>query len=707
MGPRLTHLFICREYPPAAYPPGGIGTYVRHMTTLLAAAGHTVHVIAHRWEGAPAAREELVGGRLIVHRVALDEHTLSATPGDADVPAGLLMSSCPSQAFSWQAAAIAERLVESEGIDVIEAQEWEAPLYYFQVRRALGLGPARRPPCVVHLHSPTELIFAANRWDTNVADYRPATSLETYSIAAADAILCPSRYLAEQAVSRYQIDRSRLHVIPYPLGDFPHIDRSSSVWESGSVSYVGRLEPRKGVLEWMEAASGAAAERASLVFEFVGGDTPLQSTGSLTVGQSARTTIPRRLRRQFRFHGSRDRAGVEGVLARSWMSAVPSRWENFPFSCIESMCSGLPVVVSPEGGMRELVEDGVSGWVAPDATPVGLAQALNRALRTSGADRARMGAAAEDRVRRVCANDQVVDRHIEVKARLAHASAARVPRAAAHAADLRPRKLGVVVTATARTSALEACLASLRAQTDAPASVCVVADQHVPELPAGWRMSTRNGRHAGAAALAAALEMIADPALGSVVFVDGRVSLDPSALARCRVAFDEDPTLGVVSPWTRQTSPRDLVRVQPLPAMPHLWQEGQLHPVVSVRRAVLHRAICAECEPSDPPSTIDPRIAFLDRAIESGWTARAYPAVLGSLDTDIAASASGRRQVRYSSMAQAIQRLHMPLLQWLRTSPPADRIAFVRQNMRHPARSAKSLTGRALFGWRSRQKGSM
>src|SRR5690349_3815673 len=69
----LRHLFICREFPPAAYPPGGIGTYVRHMATLLAAAGETVHVIAHRWQGAPQAREVSMDQRLIVHRVALDD----------------------------------------------------------------------------------------------------------------------------------------------------------------------------------------------------------------------------------------------------------------------------------------------------------------------------------------------------------------------------------------------------------------------------------------------------------------------------------------------------------------------------------------------------------------------------------------------------------------------------------------------------------
>ncbi|MBF8300890.1 MAG: glycosyl transferase group 1, partial [Acidobacteria bacterium] len=132
----MTHLFICREYPPAAYLPGGIGTYVHQIARLLAQAGETVHVISHRWDGAPRVREESHDGRLIVHRVALDEPVPDESlvplaegnrspfpfplPASDRVPRGMLASSFPSQAFAWQAALLADRLIDAEAIDVIE-----------------------------------------------------------------------------------------------------------------------------------------------------------------------------------------------------------------------------------------------------------------------------------------------------------------------------------------------------------------------------------------------------------------------------------------------------------------------------------------------------------------------------------------------------------------------------------------------------------
>ena len=407
---RVTHLFISREYPPASYLPGGIGTYLCHIARLLAGTGDTVHVIAHRWTGAPRAREEALDGRLIVHRVGL--------AGEDAVGRALIASTFPAQAFSWQAALLAERLIDSEGIDVIEAQEWEAPLYYMQLKRALGLGPARRPPCVVHLHSPSEHIFAANDWDTAVADYQPAVAQEAYSIGAADALLCPSRYVAEQAMRRYRIDPTRLTVIPYPLGDAEPVQRTSEAWSSGSICYIGRLELRKGVVELADAVASIADEHPGLKIELVGRDTPFDATGGRTAGDEVRARLPQRVRQRVRFHGHRDRAGLREVLSRSWAAVVPSRWDNLPYSCIEAMCSGIPVVATPTGGMRELIEDGRSGWIAPDATPAGIAAALRRALATTPADRERMGCAAADAVSRLCGNAHIVAQHRTLKGRV-------------------------------------------------------------------------------------------------------------------------------------------------------------------------------------------------------------------------------------------------------------------------------------------------
>ena len=161
----MRHLLICREYPPA--PGGGIGTYAFLISHLLAEFGETVHVISQVWEGAEKTIQEDCDGRLIIHRIPFEDWTALLKPKPhpdmrSEIGRSLFNTEFYAQAFSWEAGLLAERLVDVEGIDLIEAQEYEAPLYYFLRRRAAGLGPRHSPPCIVHLHSPTVFIASFN-----------------------------------------------------------------------------------------------------------------------------------------------------------------------------------------------------------------------------------------------------------------------------------------------------------------------------------------------------------------------------------------------------------------------------------------------------------------------------------------------------------------------------------------------------------------
>ncbi len=375
----MRHVLVAREYPPA--PGGGIGTYSFEVANALVAAGDTVDVIGSRWPGADCAREELHDGRLVVHRLPIEApgHFFGTVP-HPELSAGdreAFIHDGPAGMFARMASALVEVLVQSEPIDVIEAPEYEAPLAPFQARRALGLGPERKPPCVIHLHSPSELIAAANTGPGLPAIASPLALLERYTIAHADYIRCPSRYLAAQAEAHFDLDQGIVEVIPYPFRPQAALARSQAVWHGGSILFMGRLELRKGILEWLDAAVMLAAGDPSLRFVFVGSDHVDAQLGGT---RNIERRIPAAFRSRFDFHDHRDAAGLRELLSAARLVVVPSRWENFPFTCIEAMASGVPVVASPEGGMREMITHGVDGWIAPTGAPEDLASTVREAL---------------------------------------------------------------------------------------------------------------------------------------------------------------------------------------------------------------------------------------------------------------------------------------------------------------------------------------
>lgn len=408
----MRHLIISREYPPSPYSAGGIGTYVDHIARLLAGRGETVHVIAQMWPGASRAREERQDGRLIIHRVPLDEPLPARPPTDLDILQTLSDSVLPAQAFMWQAALLAESLVETEGIDVIDTQEYEAPTYTLMLRRTLGVATGRLVPIIVQLHSPSELVFAYNEWNQDRVDYVPLKRAEAHVIRAADALVCPSRYLARMIESHYRLEPASIAVIPYPVENAAVLPRERGIWEQGTICYVGRLEPRKGVLEWIEAAVAVARDAAAAKFTLIGADTPRWGTGKESTRDVLLARIPPPLRSRFTFIDAVPRPELAAYLSQARIAVVPSRWENFPFTCIEAMLSGLPVLVSPTGGMAEMVEDGRTGWIAAGPDVQSLHDALRRALATPAHLLADMGAAAAVAIRVLCDSRETVSRHL-------------------------------------------------------------------------------------------------------------------------------------------------------------------------------------------------------------------------------------------------------------------------------------------------------
>lgn len=105
-------------------------------------------------------------------------------------------------------------------------------------------------------------------------------------------------------------------------------------------------------------------------------------------------------------------AGEELAAAyrRADLFVFPSRHDTFGQVVMEAMATGLPVVVTDQGGPQELVEDGVTGFVADDASFVSRVRQLAESceLRTRMGRNARSAADARSWN---CIFDELMDRY--------------------------------------------------------------------------------------------------------------------------------------------------------------------------------------------------------------------------------------------------------------------------------------------------------
>jgi phosphatidyl-myo-inositol alpha-mannosyltransferase len=238
-------------------------------------------------------------------------------------------------------------------------------------------------PDVVHAHEP--LTPSTGMWAT-LASRSPVVGTFhagpdrsfLYDLAAPALRRVARRLTIRVAVSRRaeEIARSRIgggfEVVPNGLRT--EAFRTATPADLGpgrKVVFVGRLHPRKGFLAAVAAFDLIARERPDVRL-VVAGDGEQRDAVSM-------------LRPEHR-----DRVTMLGTVAHEKLPAIHAACdlylgpaaggESFGYVLIEAMAAGLPVVASDIPGYREVVEDGVEGFLVPPGDPARLAEAALRVL---------------------------------------------------------------------------------------------------------------------------------------------------------------------------------------------------------------------------------------------------------------------------------------------------------------------------------------
>ena len=146
---------------------------------------------------------------------------------------------------------------------------------------------------------------------------------------------------------------SRLHVIPHGI---PVTDYVFSEDKDDYVAFLGRMAPCKGPHLAIDAA-----RRAGVRLKLAGEIQPLFSD---YWDNQVRPGIDGD---QIEYIGEADRFLKNQLLSRARALLFPIQWEEpFGLVMIEAMACGTPVLAFPGGAVREVVRDGVNGWMCRD-----------------------------------------------------------------------------------------------------------------------------------------------------------------------------------------------------------------------------------------------------------------------------------------------------------------------------------------------------
>jgi colanic acid/amylovoran biosynthesis glycosyltransferase len=184
----------------------------------------------------------------------------------------------------------------------------------------------------------------------------------------------------ERILLRNGADPERIAVHPSGIDcrRFPLSERAIEPGGTVRLITVARLTEKKGIGYALDAVARVIGTGRRVEYQIVG-DGELR--GELEA-QAGRMGLGSRV--QFLGWQSHSRVGdllrEAHVLIAPSITAAHGDQEGIPNSIKEAMCTGMPVVGTRHGGIPELVEDGVSGFLVPERDADALAARLDLLL---------------------------------------------------------------------------------------------------------------------------------------------------------------------------------------------------------------------------------------------------------------------------------------------------------------------------------------
>jgi len=328
---------------------GGAEVHLHELFGRLARRGHRVTLLVSGWSGSP--------GRVLLD--GMEVHRVGSRYTFQNVARGYFQRVLADRPF--------DVLIEDMNKVPLFVPRWSTKPSVLLVHHLFGSAAFRSatPPVALATVLLERLMPAAYRHVPTIAVSRStAEDLEHRGIASAGSTM----------------------VIPNGI-ELPAVPATGFLprTEAPTLLFLGRLQPYKGVDTTLRAVARLRTTGVETHF-WIAGQGPAEASLKRLAGKLG-------LGDHVQFLGRVDEQKKSELLQRAWLHVLPSSKEGWGITVLEAGGYRTPTVASDAPGLREAVQDGVTGLLVPTKDTAAWAAAIERLIR----DRAlaeRMGEAA-------------------------------------------------------------------------------------------------------------------------------------------------------------------------------------------------------------------------------------------------------------------------------------------------------------------------
>ncbi len=234
-------------------------------------------------------------------------------------------------------ALVGSALATQHDFDVIHAHDWLTYPAGVAAKESTG------KPLIVHMHA-TEFDRSGENVNTQVY------AMERHGMEMADRVITVSNLTRRTVIEKYGIDPRKVFTVHNAVEP---VDKSDiTLPEKGVtekvVTFLGRITYQKGPEYFVEAARKILNKDQNIRFVMAG-------TGDL-LNKTVQRVAQLRIGHRFHFTGFLKGEDVDKMFAMSDVFVMPSISEPFGIVPLEAMRSNVPVVISKQSGVAEVLK---------------------------------------------------------------------------------------------------------------------------------------------------------------------------------------------------------------------------------------------------------------------------------------------------------------------------------------------------------------
>ena len=237
----------------------------------------------------------------------------------------------------WQYAITAEVIAKEQSFDIIHANDW------LTFPAAILASEASGKPLVVHVHA-TEFDRSGTNINTQVYE------TERLGMQKADHIIAVSEFTRQIIITRYHIPAEKISVVHNGVAwdNRTTVKKSDRVFREPTVVFAGRITYQKGPAAFVEAAARILKTNSNFRFIMAGSGDLMHDM----INRAAQL----RISSHFHFTGFLHKQELEKLLSQADVYVMPSVSEPFGISPLEAVSNGVPVVISRQSGVQEVLQ---------------------------------------------------------------------------------------------------------------------------------------------------------------------------------------------------------------------------------------------------------------------------------------------------------------------------------------------------------------